>query len=107
MTNDDRRNNRPEWIVRYEASAFCTEQPHDTEEAAYATARAARSQAEKGAFVDIINRRRENIGRPGIGTIRILHWNEQRQDWIAHARSWRRNFPHPEALNPLPDEYWN
>lgn len=111
FTNNARRGRqavkRPEFLIQFEAPAFCDHSAHDTEEAAYTAARQARDSAEAGDPVTITSQiGGQKISRSDIGAIWILRWNSDAQDWLTHAHTWRRNTPRPEALTPLPGDFW-
>lgn len=93
----------PLWLVEYCGSGYGIWEPHDTEESAYATARANAERASRNETVVITQRFGwGRVGKDNVGSIQVLDGTSR-----AHSRTWRRNGRGAElALTPLPADFW-
>jgi hypothetical protein len=76
-----------------------------TQEQAYTEARRIQRAAEKGNPVTFTDQAGNTADHQVLG-VRIFRWNPYAGWRIAHARHWSLNSPHPDALKPLPDEWY-
>lgn len=99
-------NRRPEWAVHFGAPGVSLSEGHDSLESATTKARSAVEQAQAGLPIIMTHRMDgQEVRLTDVGEVSVLRLCPD-GIYRAHLRSWRRGSPAPDALEPLPADFW-
>jgi hypothetical protein len=89
-----------------EGPGFRVSDRYATEDEVYFEARRIRDERARSETV-VVRTKFGYAGRYAVGTIKIQRWNPVTQRWANHAEPWSRTRPKPNALTPIPRDWYD